>query len=247
MSLTTSTTNGSTGSSIDSRRSHRSKTRSPSLEELIEEAEKESEGPNYRYPLPSSSDSDTSSVGYHSVNRMSSSSLSSPTSNNSATYNFTRVPKLSPNHGTHSPSPLLKSPYSDFILKPRVTKTVSQSSENEKKDEDYVCLRPSSEIHVPRKTQGRVQLNSVPILSDDVLSHTYEYLPPLPLKEKEKKDDAFDSYIEMAPRTDLRPMSTPSNLPKSPLKFSPVHKGKKENIIYKITKCFIIFFILFVS
>lgn len=209
--------------------SSRSKTRSPSLEELLEEVEKEARGPDYRYVPPTSSDSDndTGSVSCHPLNRLSNGSLSSNSSSN--------FKSTSNSHSSHrySPSPLLKSPpqYKDLqeilspqgFLRPRENKT-TPTGNNEKRDDDYVCLRPTSEIHrrklsdVPGK-----QTYSVPLLSDEVLSHTYEYLPPLP-KESEKKKElpGFESYVEMAPRSDLKPKM-------SPLKFSSSKKGRQNH------------------
>ena len=244
----------------------RSKTRSPSLEELLEEVEKETKGPDYRYvpPPTSDSDNDTGSVSCHPLNRMSSGSISP---NNNA-YNFFRPPSLTPAASTaqqskHCPSPLLKSPQQskdplyDFLSPQGFLKPRSESEEgskvtlrnlHEKKDDDYVCLRPSSELHrrvMPNK--GDKNTYSVPLLSDEVLSHTYEYLPPLPQPQEKssikRELEGFESYVEMAPRSDLKTKSSPKKIPGSPLKFSPVKKGKKENysIACKLYELFILF------
>ena len=218
-------------SSCSSRGSHssRSKTRSPSLEELLEEVEKEAKGPDYRYVPPPSSDSDndTGSVSCHPFNRLSNGSISSNSSTNLKSPSFTGN---SHNSRHYSPSPLLKSPaqYKDLqelqgFLRPCENKT-TPTGNNEKRDDDYVCLRPTSEIHqrklsdVPNK-----QTFSVPLLSDEILGHTYEYLPPLPM-ESEKKEElpGFESYVEMAPRSDFKPL----------LKFSSSKKGRLCDYMY---------------
>ena len=229
--LYSSSTSSNSTSSFHSR-SNRSKTRSPSLEELIEEVEKESKGPDYRYvPQPlSDSDNDTGSVTCHPLNRLSSGSLSP--NNNNCSYNFYRTPRLSPGRIRHTPSPLLKSPRQskdslyDLLspqgfLKPRTPKT-SLDMGCEKKDDDYVCLRPSSEIHRRTMTEdGRQNTYSVPLISDEALSHTYEYLPPLPKEKGKREEVGFESYIEMAPS---EPKESPK-MPSSLLKFSPIKKG----------------------
>ena len=246
--FTSSNSSSSSSSSIQQLRSARSKTRSPSLEELLEEVEKESRGPDYRYVPPplSDSDNDTGSVSCHPLNRLSNSSSPSPSPNNS--YNFFKAPNLTPpsRAGHYSPSPLLKSPQQskdalyDFLspqgfLKPRSPKT-AVISEQEKRDDDYVCLRPSSEYQKRSLARNDKSTYSVPLLTDEVLSHTYEYLPPLP-KEKARKEEeeGFESYIEMAPLTDAKLKMSPKKVPASPLKFSPAKKGEKQ-VLTKLTK-----------
>ena len=158
----------------------------------------------------------------------------SPTS---PTYNFNKTPKLSPAHSRHSPSPLLKSPHQtkdpyDFLtpqgfLKPRQPR----SNTDNKEDDAYVILRPSSEIG--RRTSLKGPSNNVysQPLPPSVLSHTYEYLPPLPkdneMKKKKEEQEGFESYIFMAPRSDLNTKPPqPAITPSTPLKFSPVKKGR---------------------
>ncbi len=240
-----STSTSSTSSTSIYSRSNRSKTRSPSLEELLEEVEKDIKGPDYRYipPTLSDSDNDTGSVSCHPLDRLSNGSLSPNNSNSS--YNFYRTPRLSSSSQIrHTPSPLLKSPQHtkdttlyDLLspqgfLKPRTSKT--SLSERENNDDDYVCLRPSSEINRRTVTEnGRQNTYSVPLIPDEVLSHTYEYLPPLPQEKWKKEEEGFESYIEMGPRIDMKQNLSPK-IPSSPLKFSPAKKGTIIQTIHTI-------------
>ena len=116
-----------------------------------------------------------------------------------------------PHSRANSQSPLTKVPIYDY-LSPRGTKCQLDNKDNgasPRVDDSYVCFRPSMDSTDITGTSPDAQESPIysptyshPVLSDEVLRHQYEYLPPLSQEQSDKKDDAFDSYVYMAPRND---------------------------------------------
>lgn len=104
-----------------------------------------------------------------------------------------------------SPSPLLQTtnPIYDYLSprgsNPPLTKSTDvnlMTSDALKTSDSYVCLSPPADSD--KRTSPDGQDDSHPVLSDDVLHHHYEYLPPL----KSELNNDFESYVYMAPRND---------------------------------------------
>lgn len=229
-------------------RSDRSTTRSPSLDDLLEDVEREVHGPHYRF-VPRSSDSeDSSSVTYKPVHKLSIEVRSprplSETKSSPIITNLTSVAASLPNlvnsssRHRHSPnrSPNQKkdpiydnlAPQGGLMPKSQTHTEICSEHGNEKElkpteEDSYVCLRPSIESDKRSSPDGQDSSNlySHPVLSDEVINHRYEYLPPLS-KTETGTENGFESYIYMAPRNDYKPPVTSSTSPltssTSPLK-----------------------------
>lgn len=150
----------------------------------------------------------------------------------------TKVPPVDVAMPTKAPPKEVTTP--DKFMFPRVTIPRSDSGDS------YVSLSP-----VDKRTSPDGQDDSVyshPVLSDEILRHHYEYLPPLTAEEKEGRREEnvlkedFESYVYMAPRNDGH--LPPKNVCPSPSSSPALRKGLHVCVYMKGTLGFLLIMII---
>jgi hypothetical protein len=187
----------------------------------LEDVEKEAHGPNYKYIPPTNSDDseDNSSVTYKPLERIllnpvkgapPKSPLDKTKTHHGLKHNES-MPNMVCANNPPSSSPLKPQPIYDYLA-PRgsnsswdhlpVVPKSPLTYTNKTEDDSYVCLSLATDKRT--SPDGEDTIYSHPVLSEQILHHKYEYLPPLKTDEEEEgeglKDGSFDSYIFMAPR-----------------------------------------------
>ena len=144
--------------------------------------------PTFPHPTPLVSGSSMSSLAKSRFSSTSTSPLPSPLQpTKNPLYDY-----LTPGTTSDSTSNSITADDNGASVGERSSAAFSVGEEDD--DESYVSLTPGDD----RKTSPERQENvySYPILSDDIINHCYEYLPPL----KDDAGEGFDSYVYMAPR-----------------------------------------------